>query len=1112
MRVERTPGGAHGIVDIATWLGDLGFGQYAAAFSDNDVTAEVLPHLTAEDLRDLGVGSVGHRRKLLTAIAALREAEAGPPTVAAELEARPAVHAAERRQLTILFCDLVGSTALAATLDPEDMREVIRAYQDCCAGVIARFDGHVARFMGDGVLAYFGYPVAHEDDAERAVRAALDLVAAVGKLSSRQGVFLQLRVGIATGMVVVGDLVGHGAAQEQAVVGETPALAARLQSEAAPDQVLISARTQLLIGGLFECADAGRLVLKGFAKPVQAWRVVGESATGDRFAARHAASLTDLVGREREIELLLDRWALACNGEGQAALLSGEPGIGKSRIAQALRERIAGTPHVRMHHSCSPHHTNSALFPIVGRLEHAAGFNRDDTVAAKVAKLERLVGCGEGDGPEATPVFAALLGLLPEDQLAALGLGAEQQKAKTFQALVAQLETIARTQPVLMIFEDVQWIDPTTSELLGLVIDRIQTLPVLLIVTHRPDFTPPWTGHAHVTTLSLNRLSHAQRVAMIERVTGGKTLPAEVLNQIIEKTDGIPLFIEELTKTVLESGVLAEENGGYVLHGPLPPLAIPATLHDSLMARLDRLSPVKDVAQMAAAIGREFSYELLAAIVPMVEAELQKALTLLVAANIIFGRGTPPNAVYSFKHALVQDVAYEAALRRTRQQLHGRIAATLEEKFPETAAGRPELVAHHYTNAGLAAKAVEFWCRAGRLAAARSANIEARNQLEKGLELLDAIADPDERQQRELDLLVALGPPLIALEGFAAEQTVQVYRRVRELGERLGNLPAIFPALYGEWLYHAARAEHGAAQAIAVRFAALAERNQTRGLRVIAHRIAGVSHLCLGQLDDSRRHLEALLQRYTREAHRELAYRYGTDPAVSALSFLSWVYWLQGLDERAVESRTRAIVLARELGHSHSLAHALGFGCLLDCMRGDAANAQALADAVMALGRAHRFPYWLAAGTAAQGWCLMQRGDHAAAVDVLLDAIEQARGAAMEEFRPLFLAMLAEAHGAAGHPERGLAALDEAVARVDRSEERWIEPELHRLRGMLLLRASNDSAQARTCFDEAVSLSRRRGATAWERRAAKSRDDLATQRPSESELAGSGDPAYAKPA
>ncbi len=1083
-------------MDITSWLKNLGFEQYAAAFRDNDVTAEVLPHLTAEDLRDLGITSVGHRRKLLLAMAALRDEAASPPTAAIlsapvepAIEPRAPTHAAERRQLTILFCDLVGSTAIAATIDPEDMREVIRAYQDCCVGVITRFDGHVARFMGDGILAYFGYPVAHEDDAERAVRAGLDLVAAVGKLSSRQGVLLQLRVGIATGMVVVGDLVGQGSAQEQAVVGETPALAARLEAKAPPNHVLISARTRLLVGGLFECADAGRLSLKGFAEPVQAWRAVAEIKTADRFAARHATSLTDLVGREREIELLLDRWALACSGEGQVALLSGEPGIGKSRITQALRERIADQPHVRMHHSCSPHHTNSALFPIVGRLEHAAGFMRDDTVAAKVAKLERLVGLGDTGDTTTAPVFAALLGLVPEEQLTSPGLSAEQQKAKTFHALLTQLETIARRQPVLVVFEDVQWIDPTTSELLGLVIDRLQTLPVLLIVTHRPEFAPPWTGHAHVTTLSLNRLSHAQRVAMVERVTGGKKLPPEVRDQIIEKTDGIPLFVEELTKTVLESGVLEEGPAGYVLRGPLPPLAIPATLHDSLMARLDRLSPVKDVAQMAAAIGREFSYELLAAIVPMVEAELQKALTLLVAANIIFGRGTPPNAVYSFKHALVQDVAYEAALRRTRQQLHARIAATMEEKFPDTTTTRPELVAHHYTHAGLAAKATEFWCRAGKLSAARSANIEARNQLEKGLELLDAISDPHERQRRELELLVALGPPLIALEGFAAEQTVQVYRRIRELSEQLGNLPTIFPALYGEWLYHAARADHRAAQAIAVRFAALAEQNQTRGLRVIAHRIAGVSHLCLGELDDSRRHLEALLARYTREVHHELAYRYGTDPAVSALSFLAWVYWLQGEDERASESRTRAITFARELGHSHSVAHALGFGGMLDGMRGDIESAQDLADATLALGREHRFPYWLAAGSAVRGGCLMRRGDHGA-VDVLLDAIDQARGATMEEYRPLFLAMLAEAHDGAGSPERGLAAIDEAIARVERTEERWIEAELHRLRGTLILRASGDRDAAAACFRHALAVARRQGAKAWERRAAESLDDL----------------------
>lgn len=1094
-------------MDVARWLKDLGLEQYAAAFRDNDVTPDVLPHLSADDLRDLGVSSVGHRRRLLMAIAALTQTAApeepqtvvaAGPAPAARGEAGSVAHSAERRQLTILFCDLVGSTALAGALDPEDMRDIMRAYQDCCAGMIARFDGHVARFMGDGVLAYFGFPRAHEDDAERAVRAALDLVSAVGRLSSRPGVTLQLRVGIATGTVVVGDLIGERASQEQAVVGETPALAARLQASARPNEVLVSARTRRLVGGLFDFEDAGLQRLKGFAEPVQVWRVVAETKIEDRFAAFHTAALTELVGREHEIELLLDRWTLAVNGEGQVALLSGEPGIGKSRITQALRERIAGQPHARMHHSCSPHHQNSALYPIMCRIEHAAGFARDDTRAAKIEKLGRLLDLSDPGDPDTVSLFASMMDLLTPEQAAALNGTAEQRKGRTLKALMRQLEALAARQPVLMVFEDVQWIDPTTSELLGLVIERIETLPVLLVITHRPEFAPPWTGHAHVTTLSLNRLSQAQRAAMVQRVAG-KTLPPEVRDQIIEKTDGVPLFIEELTKTVLESGMLEDAGDRYVLRGPLMPLAIPATLHDSLMARLDRLSPVKEVAQMAAAIGREFSYDLLAAIAPMGEAELQKALGLLVSSKIVHGRGSPPYAMYAFKHALVQEVAYEAALRSTRQQLHARIAATLERKFPETALTRPELVAHHYTAAGLLPEAVDYWCKAGKVAAARSANIEARNHLNKGLELLAGMPDMPARSRLELDLLVALGPPLIALAGFAAEETVQVYRRVHALSEQVGNPAMLFPALYGEWLYYAARAEHRAAQAIANRFSELAEQHRAPGLRIIAHRVTGVSHLCLGELADARRHLEAVLRRYTPEAHGDLAYRYGTDPAVSSLSFLSWVLWLQGHREEAFAARDKGITMARALNHSHSLAHALCLGgCILDCMDGAEASAQELADATLALGREHRFPYWVAAATAAQGWILMRRGKPGA-VAMLLDAIDQARAAIMEEFRPLLLAMLAEAYAREDRPDLGLKAIDEALARVARSEERWIEAELHRLRGTLLLRTTNaESTEAEASLRNAVAIARSQGALAWEQRALA---DLAALAPNRADLA-----------
>jgi class 3 adenylate cyclase/predicted ATPase len=1017
----------------------------------------------------------------LTIGASTAPAEAASPLPAPA----PPMSPGERRQLTLMFCDLVDSTALAARLDPEDMRDVISAYQDCCAGMIARFEGHIARFMGDGVLAYFGYPIAHEDGAERAVRAALGLVPAIAKLPLRHDVSLQIRIGIATGMVVVGDLACNGAFFEE-VVGQTPALAARLQTIAAPNQVLISSPTHRLIGGLFDCVDAGHLNLKGFAQPVQAWRVIGEGYAEGRFEAMHQSALTGMVGREREIDLLVDRWILAASHEGQVVLLSGEPGIGKSRITQEFQQRIAGQPHRRLHHSCSPHHQNSAFFPIISQLEHAAGFNRDDPPEAKIDKLESLLLDVAADVSDAVPLFAALLGLAPSDRCPALERGAEQQKARTLAALMAQLEARSARQPVLVIFEDVQWIDPTTSEFLGLVIDRIQNLPVLLIITHRADFTPPWTGYAHITTLSLNRLSQAQSAAIVERITGGKPIPPEVHEQIVAKTDGIPLFVEELTKAVLESGLLVEEGARYVLCGPLLPLAIPATLHDSLMARLDHLSPVKEVAQMAAAIGREFTYELLAAISPMQEAELRKALALLISSGLVFARGMPPTAVYAFKHALVQDIAYETSLRTTRQQLHARIARTLEEKFPETALNRPELVAHHYALAGMASEGSLYLYRAGQLAAARSANIEAVNHLRKGLELLSALPETPDRRRQELDLQVALGARLIALKGFAAEETVGAYRRAQELSQQIGNIATMFPALYGEWLYHTARAEHRTAKGIAMRFLELASGHQDGAPNVMAHRVAGVTHLCLAEYDPSRTHLQSVLSQYDPAAHGELALRYGTDPAVSSASFLSWVLWLQGAPREAIEMRAQGIARARELNHSHTLAHALCLGgCLLDCMRGAETSARDFAEAVITLAREHRFPYWLAAGTAARGWCLMKRGRADEAVSVLLDAVAQADAAVMEEFRPFLLSMLAEAHGRSGRPDLGCKALDEALARVNSTEERWVEPELYRLRGDLaLLGADREVAAAEACFRQAIGLARRQGARAWELRAA----------------------------
>jgi class 3 adenylate cyclase len=648
-------------VDIAAWLRELGLERYEPAFRENEIDWEVLPELTEADLEKLGL-LLGPRKKLLKAIAELSgkpialSPEATPPP-------RPVRPEAERRQLTVLFCDLVGSTELSARLDPEEMREVIGAYQTAVAEVVRRWDGHLAKYMGDGALAYFGWPQAHEDDAERAVRAGLELVQTVAVLTPAASSALQVRVGIATGHVVVGDLGSQGPSDKDSVVGETPNLAARLQALAEPGSVVISQATRRLVGGVFELDELGPQRLKGFAEPLVVWRISGESRAEGRFEAKSAASLTPLVGREEEIALLLRRWQQAKDGEGQVVLLSGEPGIGKSRLVRELRARFGDESHRRLTYQCSPYHQTSPLHPLIAQLEHAAGFERDDSPEAKLDKLERLLMLGSHQLDQALPLIAALINIPTDNRYRSLDLTPQRRKHWTLEVLLEQLQGLAAEQPILLVYEEVHWIDPTTEELLGMVIERVGRLPVLLLITFRPEFVPPWSGLPHLSTLALTRLGRREGAAMVDRVVGEKPLPPEVAGQIVAKTDGVPLFVEELTKTVLEAGLLRERDDRYELAGPLPPLAIPASLHDSLLARLDRLAPVKEVAQIGAVIGREFSHELLAAVANRPEPELQSALDQLIDTELIFRRGVPPDATYSFKHALVQDAAYGTLLK-----------------------------------------------------------------------------------------------------------------------------------------------------------------------------------------------------------------------------------------------------------------------------------------------------------------------------------------------------------------------------------------------------------------------------------------------------------------
>ena len=898
---------------VTDWLDKLGMAEYAQRFAENRIDLSVLPHLTDQHLKELGV-ALGDRLKMLHAIGELSGASAAAPQ--STTTTTPfAQDTAERRQLTVMFTDLVGSSALSTRLDPEDLRAVIGAYHKCVAETVARFNGFVAKYMGDGVLVYFGYPQAHEDDAERAVQAGLALIEAVGKLSSVEP--LQIRIGVGTGVVVVGDLVGAGEAQERGVVGETPNLAARLQAAATPGTIAIDTTTRLLLGGLFEYRDLGGIEAKGFANRVQAYEVVRPSMVESRFEALRTAT-TPLVGRDEEVDLLLRRWEQAKRGDGCVVLISGEPGIGKSRIAQTIVERLGGEPHTRLRYFCSPHYQDSALYPSIAQLERAAGFRREDTAEQRLAKLEAVLAQGTNDLSEAVPLLADLLSIPTGDRYPPLNLTPQKRKEKTLHAQLAQLEGLAARQPVLMVWEDVHWSDPTTRESLDLIIDRVPRLRVLMILTFRPEFTPPWIGRPHVTMLTLNRLPRRQGAEMIAYVTGGKALPKEISDQIVDRTDGVPLFIEELTKTVLESGIVAEAGDHYALAGPMAPVAIPTSLHASLLARLDSLAPTREVAQIGAALGRSFSYELISAVAGMPQQKLDGALDQLASAQLIFRRGTPPDAEYTFKHALVQDAAYSTLLRNRRQQIHARIATTLESQFPEIVATQPGLLAGHCAEAALHEKAVGYCIKAGQQAMARSAMVEAVTQLRKGVGLLALLPDGVERHQYELDLKVTLAAALVATQGYSAPEVPELYARVRTLCEELNKPSLLGWVVTGQWTYHVIRGELTLALRDAEELVALGQARDDVIIKLIGCNASTVTWLSLGDFSKARFYGEQGVALPVPELHT-YAEIWPDDLQTASFLFLSWPLMLLGYVDQALAWRDRGVALARERGHANSL-------------------------------------------------------------------------------------------------------------------------------------------------------------------------------------------------
>jgi len=1092
-------------MNIGDWLRDLGLEQYEQAFVDHDIDAAILPRLTAEDLKELGVASIGHRRKLLDAIAALGTSSSTPGTHEAEARAPGAEPApiaetpateAERRQLTVMFCDLVGSSELAARLDPEDTGRIIRGYQERCAAVIGRWGGHVAKYMGDGVLAYFGYPRTEEDEAERAVRAGLELVETVRALGPEHGLELSVRIGIATGHVVVGELIGQGAAQEQTVVGETPNLAARLQALAAPSTVVIGDNTRKLIGALFDLEDLGAHALKGFAAPVPAWRVVGEGGAESRFEALRGRQLTALVGREHELGLMLERWGWAKAGDGQVVLLAGEPGIGKSRVMRGLRDRLADEHYTPLSHYGSPYHRNTAFYPVIGLLERAAGFARDDPPGVRLAKLEQLLGRSTERLDEAVPLVAALLSIPTGERYPPLDLGPQRQRQRTLEVLVEQVEGLAKRRPVLALYEDVQWMDPSTRELLDILVERVRRLPALLVMSFRPEFQPPWTGHAHVATLMLNRLGRPHGAAMVERMTGGKPLPAEVLDQIVAKTDGVPLFVEELTKAVLESGLVRDAGDRFELTGPLPDLAIPATLQDSLMARLDRPAPVKEVAQIGAVIGRSFSHELLARVAAMPEDRLRRALDALVGSELVHRRGEPPDATYLFKHALVQDAAYQSLLKSRRKELHARIAEILETRFPELAATQPEVVAHHYTEAGVAARAIDYWQRAGEREARRSAHPEAIAHLQKALSLIDALPEGAGRSRRQLELLIALGPVLIAAEGMASNRVAETYARAHALSREVGEPRQVYAVTWGLWVSHQQRGLLAEAREFAREVLALAERTGETDLLLQAHHAAWTTLFFQDDLEGCVAHAEQGRALYDLDAHRDHALRFGGhDPGVCALATGELALWLTGYADRALERSAAAVALAERLDHPVSLAVALFFAGMLHQYRREPARARTRLDALHAVCRERHIPHYESSRAILHGWVEAAEGNVEEGIAELRRGLELHMRSPVGLRRPYYFGVLADALAQSGDARGALAAVDEGLAGRQRADDRNWEPELHRLRGELLCRERGPGEpEVEHCFRRALEVARRQGARSLELRAATSLARLLAER------------------
>ncbi|MBS0641735.1 MAG: AAA family ATPase, partial [Proteobacteria bacterium] len=1078
---------------VRQWLLTLDLGQYATNFESNDIDLALLTHVDDQTLKDIGITSAGHRLRLRAAIRQLSDHAAKPdPLPDRKPQVAPATApSAERRQVTVMFCDLVGSTALSARMDPEDLRDIIATYQKTVADTVRRFGGFVAQYLGDGVLAYFGYPRAYEDNAERATRAALEVVAAVGALHS--AVPLQSRIGIATGLVVVGDLLGE--TQEPGIVGETPNLAARLQAIAGPDMVVLGDGTRRLLGSLFAFEDLGEHVLKGFTAPVRAWAALAAGSSESRFDAMHGGPLTALVGRDEELALLQRRWRQARAGEGQVVLLSGEPGIGKSRIMDEVRHLIGAEPHTRLRYQCAPFHTQSPLHPMIEQFERAAGFTRSDTTAEKYARTEALLrgSLPAGRVVEVLPLLAALLSLPPDQGVPQPAYVPQKQKELTLQALSELVLALSARQPVLVQFEDVHWIDPTTQDVLDLLIGQIPHAPVLMIVTCRPEYVSRWSGAAHVSTIVLNRLNRRIGADLVHHAFGGHAIPPDLLEQILAQTDGVPLFVEELARTVLESGLLRPGGNGYELTGPLSPLAIPPTLQDSLMARLDRLADVREIAQIGACIGREFPHDLLAHAAQTPEPALAAALRQLADADLIFRQGSGTDTVYSFKHALVRDAAYASLLKSRRAILHHAIAEALETQFPARSAAAPEVVAHHYTEAGLHTQAVTWWLQAGQHAISRFANVEAAEHLQAGLRALQGLPDGVARDRLELALQAALGVAIGSWKGYTPPEVGRAFERARDLCNRVGDAPNKFQILWGVGIYYHMRADYETCLALGRDGLALAPQAAEPCAAVMANTIIGACLMFQGKLDAMAPHIDAAVTAYQDAGAPALGAVYGYDPGIIAVEWRAWLQLLSGWPDQAARSYTLASTYATAQAHPLSLATTMTHHAIFLAMAGDVTATRIRASEAAAFSRTNNILIREAEAQILEGWARAEQGDTEAGIAETEAALGIWGSLGARIFDSFWYLLLARAYKAGKRFVDARRTLDTARQAADDHGEGLIRAELLRFEGDLHL-AGHDHSAAERCYRDAVACAGLQGARLLELRAATSLAHLLHER------------------